>query len=87
MTDERFMYVGPTITGVAARNTVYDGMPGPLAAAVEAAPYLSNLCLPISAVAAAMKQIARRQGSVYTLYQKALEESATIQADVQKGEE
>ena len=31
----RFMYVGPSITGVATRNTTHDEMPDSLAAGIE----------------------------------------------------
>ena len=39
----KIIYVGPTITGVATRNTVYDGIPEALARAAKARPYLSGL--------------------------------------------
>ena len=75
----KFVYVGPTITGVATRNTVYGEMPPALAAAIEARPSLTGLCVPVSGLASAMAQIDRQQGGVYTLYSKALSESAIIQ--------
>lgn len=75
----RFMYVGPTITGVATRNTVYQETPVALADAIKARPYLSGLCIPMKSLATAMGQLNRKQGGVYNLYQKALAESAEIQ--------
>lgn len=79
MNSQKFVYVGPTIVGVATRNTVYGEMPKALEAAIEARPYLTGLCVPISGLANAMAQIDRQQGGVYTLYSKALSESAIIQ--------
>ena len=76
---QKFVYVGPTIVGVATRNTVYGDMPSALAAAIEARPYLTGLCVPVSGLANAIAQIDRQQGRVYTLYTKALAESANIQ--------
>lgn len=80
------VYIGPTITGVAARNTVYDGLPDSLLAAIQAAPYLSGLCVPIQAMAAASSQIQRRRGGYYTLFAKAQRDAEKIQAELQKGE-
>lgn len=75
----RFMYVGPTITGVATRNTVYDEAPVALGEAIRSRPYLSGLCIPMAGLSSALKQLNREQGGVYNLYQKALAESAEIQ--------
>lgn len=75
----KFVYVGPTIVGVATRNTVYDERPDALNAAIQATPYLAGLCVPISGLASAMSQIQQGQGGIYTLYQKALAESESIQ--------
>ncbi len=74
-----FMYVGPTILGVATRNTVYSEKPRGLEAAIKAAPFMAGLCVPISGLADAMAQISRGEGGYFTLYQRALNESATIQ--------
>lgn len=78
---KKFVYVGPTIVGVATRNTVYGEMPKALAAAIAARPYLTGLCVPVSGLAKALAQIDRQQGRVYTLYQTALAESAIIQKE------
>ena len=78
----KIVYVGPTITGVATRNAVYEGMPEALARAVKGPPYLGGLCVPIAKLAGAMDQIDRQKGSIYTLYKKALEDSANIQKGV-----
>ena len=72
----KVVYVGPTILGVATRNTVYEEVPASLEAAAESAPYLLSLCVPINGLADAMKQISQKTGSIYTFYRKALTYSA-----------
>ncbi len=72
------IYIGPTIDGVAIRNTVYEELPEPLKKAIEAAPYLAGLCVPISSLADAMKQINGKSGATYKIYSKALKDSANI---------
>lgn len=74
----KIIYVGPTIPGVATRNTVYSETPESLKAAAQAAPYLNGLCVPVSGLSDALAQIRHRKGAVYTLYQKALENSANL---------
>lgn len=76
------VYVGPTINGVAARNTVYEDLPEGLTAAISDRPYLAGLCVPIHSLSAALRQIAGKQGSVYTLYSKAQADSANIEKGV-----
>lgn len=73
------VYVGPTIEGVATRNTVYEDLPEPLKAAIKERPYLSGLCVPIPKLSAALQQIDSKQGGTYSLYKKALDSSAEIQ--------
>lgn len=70
------VYVGPTIIGVATRNTVFDEIPESLQTAIQDAPYLGNLCVPVSALADAMNQIRHKSGAIYTMYKKALTYSA-----------
>lgn len=72
----KIVYVGPTIIGVATRNTVYDGIPASLQTAIQDAPYLGNLCVPVSGLADAMNQIRQKSGAIYTMYKKALAFSA-----------
>ena len=76
------IYVGPTITGVATRNSVYGELPEALNKAIKAHPYLVGLCIPIGKLSGSMEQIDRQKGSIYTLYKKALEDSAAIQKGV-----
>ena len=80
----RFMYVGPSIVGVATRNTIYEDTPESLADGIEVAPYLSGLCVPLERMADALKQINRKQGGIYNLYTQALSDSAEIQRKVQQ---
>lgn len=84
---ERIFYTGPTITGVATRNTVYDETPEPLATAIRAAPYLAGLCVPPSGMADALSQIERKRGGFYQLYEKAVRESESIRAAIQERSE
>lgn len=76
------VYVGPTINGIATRNTTYEALPEPLEAAIKARPYLSSLCVPIASLGSALRQISGQQGGIYTLYNRALSESAEIQKGV-----
>lgn len=72
----KIVYVGPTIPGVATRNTTYSEMPESLKEAAKAAPYLKGLCIPVNTLAVAMSQIRNKEGAFYTLYNKALTFSA-----------
>lgn len=72
------IYIGPTLDGIAIRNTVYEELPKPLAAAIKKTPYLSGLCIPVSGLASAMKQMNSKSGTTYKLYTKALKERAEI---------
>lgn len=78
------VYIGPTITGVATRNTVYDDVPEELNKVVKALPYMAGLCIPFSGLGKAMTQIQQQAGHSYTLFCKAQEDSAKIQEIVQK---
>lgn len=78
----KLVYVGPTITGVSIRNAVYEELPEALEKAMQIRPYLGGLCIPIPKLPGAMEQLDRKQGSIYTLYQKALADSAAIQKEV-----
>ena len=51
---KKTVYVGPTIIGVATRNTTYEELPKPLKAAIRQFPYLGNLCVPVSGLAGAL---------------------------------
>lgn len=78
------VYIGPTIPGVAARNTVYDDVPEELNQVVKALPYMAGLCIPFSGLSKAMTQIQQQAGHSYTLFCKAQEDSARIQKIIQE---
>ena len=69
---EKLVYVGPTINGVAARNTVYTTVPRTLQEAAETAPFLLQLLIPITDLPEAMRQIQNKEGFIFALYKKAL---------------
>lgn len=77
----KIVYVGPTIIGVATRNTVYSEIPDTLQTASQNAPYLIGLCVPIAKLSEAMAQIKNQNGAIYTLYKKALAYSAKMKGD------
>lgn len=72
------IYIGPTIDGVAIKNTVYDEPPQTLTAAMKKWPYLSGLYIPISDYAKAERQINSRNGATYQFYTMALKDRAEI---------
>lgn len=78
MNADTFIYVGPTIDGVAMRNTVYTRPARLLEEAIADAPYLRGLCIPISRLSEAMEQIRRHNGAYYTLYRRAQMETASL---------
>lgn len=65
------IYVGPTILGVATRNTTYDQIPASITAAAETAPYLASLCVSVSDLPEAMRQIRAKEGAYWTFYKMA----------------
>ena len=77
----KMMYIGVTIPGIAARNTVTDGIPPQIAEASKEAPFLAELCVPIRDVPAALEQIRQRSGATYTFYLKALEYRAKLKEE------
>lgn len=78
----KIVYVGPTIIGVATKNTVYSEVPEALQTASKTAPYLAGLCVPVSKLADAMAQIRTKSGAIYTLYKKALGYSAKTKGEI-----
>ena len=65
------MYVGPTILGVATRNTTYPAIPDSITAAAKPAPYLASLCVPTKEIPKAMEQIRKKEGAYWTFYNMA----------------
>ena len=70
-TDTRVVYVGPTIIGLATRNTTYSEIPQERREAAKEAPYLLSHCVPIGRLPVALDPIRKQQGGIYTFYQKA----------------
>lgn len=69
---EKRIYVGPTILGVAAKNTIFSGeLPGSLKEAIKKNPYLSNLVVSVGQYPAAEKMLRNKKGYVYDAYQEA----------------
>lgn len=68
-----FMYVGPTIPGIAIQNRVYTAEPDSLIEAKEKVPEFTNLCIPVIQYANAEKMIRERKGYIYSAYVKALQ--------------
>lgn len=70
---ETVVYVGPTISGVASHNTVFNnGLPQSVQDAITKEPAFKNLLVPVSALAAATSDIANKRGATYVFYEKAL---------------
>lgn len=70
---ETVVYVGPTISGVASHNTVFNnGLPQGMQDAIAKEPAFKNLLVPVSALAAATSDIANKRGATYVFYEKAL---------------
>ncbi len=68
-----FMYVGPTIPGVAIQNRVYTEAPEALNEVKKAVPEFANLCIPVIQYANAERMIRERKGYIYSAYTKALQ--------------
>lgn len=81
----KFAYVGPTITGVAIRNTIYSKTPEGLRQATEVAPYLAALCIPVRRLSEATAQIQAERGAFWRLYSTALQEAPKLIEYIQKG--
>ena len=63
------VYVGPTIPGVANQNTFYtNGVPTPLAEAMEQNPSVGGLVIPLEQLPEAMKKLRGGYGHIYRLY-------------------
>ncbi|MCI7097823.1 MAG: hypothetical protein MR966_02705 [Lachnospiraceae bacterium] len=70
--EEKIMYVGPTIPGLAVQNCVYTKMPEAFEIARKEMPELANLCIPIMKYPEAEKMIRERNGYIYSAFKKAL---------------
>lgn len=66
------VYVGPTVRGVAERNTVFNnGISESLEAAGEREAAFKNLIIPVEKLSAAQKDIDNKSGALWVFYQKA----------------
>ena len=71
-TNEKVVYVGPSITGVVVQNTIFNnGIPAALKAAIDEAPIIGNLLIPISKLPMALKEIASQQGAMHIYIENA----------------
>ncbi len=71
---ETVVYLGPTILGVANKNTFFNnGLSEELKKAITDVPAIGKLVVPLSEYPKAMAQINKKEGAVYSFYQKALE--------------
>lgn len=71
--DTRVMYVGPTAIGLGTRNCVYSEMPPQAKAAVEKAPILGRLFIPVRDYPAAERQIRQESGAIWDAWEAARE--------------
>lgn len=66
------VYCGPTIPGVAKQFTVYaNGLPAPLAEAVQKDPAMGGLVIALEQLPDAMKKLRGGYGHIYRLYRLA----------------
>lgn len=73
-TVQTVVYVGPTVPGVAAHNTVFNnGLTAEMSAAIQKEPAFGSLVVPINKLAQASKDIASKSGATYVFYKKAVE--------------
>lgn len=70
---EKLMYVGPTIPGIAIQNVVYTEIPKTAAEVCEEVPEMRNLFIPILKYPAAEQMLRTRNGYIYSAYKKALD--------------
>lgn len=83
---QKTVYIGPTITGLAARNTVYDELPEAMNKVTAALPYMAGLCIPFSQLGNALTNIQRQSGHSYRLFCKAQADMRQIEAILQESE-
>lgn len=70
-TVEKQIYIGPTISGIATHNTIFNnGIPAELEKAMESEKAFKNLVVPLSSLAQAKKEIESKSGSTYIFYKK-----------------
>lgn len=67
------MYVGPTVAAIGTQNCVYSEVPPLAKQAIEKAPILGRLFIPIRQYPLAERQITRQSGAIWDAYKKAYE--------------
>ncbi len=66
------VYCGPDLPGIARQYTVYrNGLPAPLAEAVDANPALRGLIAPLDRLPEARRAISEKSGHIYRLFRLA----------------
>ena len=70
-TEERRLYVGPTIYGIARHGSVYIGIPSGVETARKDVPDLINLFIPITDYGKASEQIRKGTGYIGVAYRHA----------------
>ncbi|MCD8294679.1 MAG: hypothetical protein LUE27_05525 [Clostridia bacterium] len=71
-TNETLVYVGPTVVGVAQRNTFFtNGVTRALQDAMDKEPAFRSLVIPLSKLVAAQNDISNKRGSTYVFFKKA----------------
>lgn len=67
------MYIGPSIKGVATRNTIFNnGLPKALEKAAEKMPILHSLLIPVEKLPEARRKMTERNSSIRTCYEQVL---------------
>lgn len=67
------IYVGPTIRGIADKNTIFsDGIPKEAEELKKKLPIFGNLFVPVIDAPKAQKMIKEKKGYAYTAYQETL---------------
>lgn len=70
---EIMIYIGPTITGVAAHNTfLNNGITDSIRKAMDKEPAFKNLVIPAENLAAAASDLREKRGAIYEFYKKAV---------------
>ncbi|CAI3657415.1 hypothetical protein [Clostridium neonatale] len=71
---EMVVYLGPTILGVANKNTFFNnGLSEELKKAITDVPAIGKLVVPLSEYLKAMAQLDKKEGAIYSFYIRALE--------------
>ena len=65
------IYIGPTIVGVVTQNSIFNnGIPYELEETMKEIPVVEKLIIPVESLATASQQLNKKQGILYTCYEK-----------------